>query len=308
VGNRTIAVASFALIALFGVLAWASSSAPPARADQLVGLSLACLSLGVALLAFGFLRGQTAGIRYRAAGMAINIGGALAAGIILFGALLFGIRGTSNLEIELYADSQFTKPWKVPVGAASPEFAVSLASYTVVTKPDDFVVRFHNLPIFERVRFYSRDIRWTVTKLTTSDNSCRASGISLSGWCNSAQAVVINSNCLDQWTGSGTVAGKSIGQAIDYLVGEMHKVNYPARKLSALGKDTLGAIDLPIQPTTTFYSKSDFCAAIDPYKVALEQKLKVRVKIALSCDTIGIAVGDEKLPDPPGEQGWKLPC
>ena len=73
-------------------------------------------------------------------------------------------------------------------------------------------------------------------------------------------------------------------------------------------KDTLAALDLQIRPATTFYTKSDFCTAIDPFKIALEQRLKTRIKIALSCDTIGIAVGDEKLPDPSGGQGWKSPC
>src|SRR5947208_3336354 len=79
----------FALICVmfFLILMGASWTSDPIRSDRFISVGLIAFSAGFAAIAFAFLGRQTATIKFKLAGVAITLGGAVAAFILLFGSL-----------------------------------------------------------------------------------------------------------------------------------------------------------------------------------------------------------------------------
>jgi hypothetical protein len=263
----------------------ASFLAPPARAEQLVSLSLICVSFALALIAFGFLRHQTSNIQFTGLGLTIQVGGAIAAALVSYAVLQFGVRGTTTLYVELLEDGAAWRPQNRDV-----EFTAALNNYDILAAPQGNSLRFPNIPIFETLRLNVRDVRWTIEKVETDDYACSVSGTRLKGWCTTARASMRTADCNSKWQGSSAIPAGSFHSALTGLTRRMQDVGYRAQLMPGFDDSTRQALETVVAGYP--YNGASFCQAINEARVTVEQKLQKRVRVKVACHWISVVVED----------------
>jgi hypothetical protein len=303
-GAIWFAVAAFAAFIVFVL---ASMAVGPVASERLISVGLIAFSASFAAIAFAFLGRQTANIRVKYLGGGISIGGAGAVLLVVFGGLQFIVRGTSTLHIEIFSDDAFSHPWRPSGRQRLPEFAASLKYYSIIVNPEGSNLRLINLPIFETMSISTRDPQWQVTKLSSDERLCKVEGQRLSGWCTEAKVALQYANCIEDWTGSGSLPQGTLDGLLKHFVREMQEVGYPAKLKLAPG-DQVGKV-LAAKAAATSYNGQDFCTAIYGTKNDIERNQKTQLHIKLGCAFIGLSVGDAPFPELDEEpNGWRKAC
>jgi hypothetical protein len=94
---------------------------------------------------------------------------------------------------------------------------------------------------------------------------------------------------------------------LKHFVRSLQDVRYPAKLKLSLGEQTTKALATRLAPIT--YNSQDFCTAINGAKNELERAIGKRMKIRLGCSHIGIAAGDDVVPELAEEpKGWRSGC
>jgi hypothetical protein len=304
VGALRFAAAAFSAFVVFVL---ASMAVGPIASERLISVGLIAFSASFAAIAFAFLGRQTANIRVKYLGAGISIGGAGAVLLIVFGGLQFIVRGTSTLYIEIFSDDAFTHRWRPSARQRVPEFSASLKYYSITANPEGSNLRLINLPIFETVSISTRDPQWQVTKLSSDERLCKVEGQRLSGWCTEAKVALQYSNCIEDWTGSGSLPQGTLDGLLKHFVREMQDVGYPAKLKLGPGDQVSKVLAAKIGATS--YNGQDFCTAIYGAKNDIERNQKTQLHIKLGCAFIGLSVGDVPFPEL-GEEpnGWRKAC
>jgi hypothetical protein len=300
-----VAAISFSAFFLFVIVGLFLRS--PTLSERLLSVALICISGSVSAFTFAFLPRQTAELTINVPGFVGRLSGASAAFLIMFAVLQFGVRGTSNVYIELYQDDDFKQRWQPESGQAPPEFAANLRNYTVLAYPTPDVIRLFNLPIFEAATITVRTPKWAVTKIASDERSCNVSGARVSGWCTELKVALKSVDCIERWRGGGEISAGKFDDTLKYFLAQIGH-HYPVKlKLPIGGKDTERALQAAVDRVA--FNDKDFCTAVNPVKVELEQKLKQPVRINLACAWIGLSVGSDPFPELTEEPGgWKKPC
>jgi hypothetical protein len=300
-----ILVLSCILLILFLLLIVLSITvSSPLKSERLASSALICFSVAAAFAAFGFLSSQKANIAVTFKSTTINLSGALAAAVIVFVVFQYGIRGTTSLYIQLYADNQHLTPWLAPAGSVV-EFEASLPQFSVIATPSGSDLRLFNLPVFENIRLRSRDQRWYVAELNSDDDFCSVDKSSISGWCSSVQAVVKNQDCIESWNGSGDLGPGTFKDVLDSFVNKMQS----AGKSVGTRYDPTAIVKemLAVQVSQHNFSGQGFCLAFQPFRQDAELVTGKKIRVLYSCTQIGIAVGDEADPAARENESWS-PC
>jgi hypothetical protein len=305
--GRIFAFAVILLIVFLALMAAGWASPDRIRADRFMTYGLVAFSASFAAFAYGFLGRQTAKLEVKYLGGALSASGAGLTFFLVFAALQFVVRGTSSLYIALYSDDAFTHLWSAPPGQAAPEFSASLRDYSIVVAPERSNLRVVNLPMFEWVTISVRDPRWQVTKIASDEKACTVQGQRLKGWCTEAQLALQYSECIEDWRGGGSIPPGTLADVVEHFRRTLQEAHYPA-KLKYAMTDRMRRV-LGAKVGAVAYSDQDFCTAINGVKNEIERTVRLPLKIKLGCAYIGIAVGDDQVPDLTEEpNGWKKSC